>query len=60
MLIGFDLCREGDSLVRVGTDVWAQALGILGVNFLPGNLVLGGKFCLGIRFLVIFDKMCNI
>ena len=29
-------------------------------QFLPGNLVLGGKFCLGIRFLVIFDKMCNI
>ena len=29
-------------------------------QFLPGNLVLGGKFCLGIRFLAIFDKMCNI
>ena len=29
----------GDSLIKVGTDVWAWALGILGVNF-----------CLGIRF----------
>ena len=61
VLIGFDLCRGGgDSLGRVGTDVWAQALGILRVNFCLGNLVLGGKFCLGIRFLAIFDKMCNI
>ena len=39
VLIGFDLCRGGDSLVRVGTDVWALALGILRVNF-----------CLGIWF----------
>ena len=29
----------GDSLIKVGTNVWAQALGILGVNF-----------CHGIRF----------
>ena len=30
------LSREGDSLIKVGTDVQAQALGILGVNFCPG------------------------
>ena len=24
---------EGDSLIKVGTDVWAQKLGISGVNF---------------------------
>ena len=41
VLTGFDLCREGegDSLIKVGTDVPARALGIFRVNF-----------CLGIRF----------
>ena len=28
--------RGGDSLIKVGTDVRARALGILGVNFCPG------------------------
>ena len=38
--LSFDEPRGGgDSLIRVGTDVRAQALGMLGVNF-----------CLGIRF----------
>ena len=31
---------RGDSLIKVGTDVRAQALGISGVNFCPGI-----KFC---------------
>ena len=35
----------GDSLIKVGTDVRARALGLSGVNFCPG-----------IKFLVIFDK----
>ena len=39
VLIGFDLCRGGDSLIKVGTDVRARALGILAVNF-----------CMDIRF----------
>ena len=29
-------------------------------QFLPGHKVLGGKICLGIRFLAIFDKKCVI
>ena len=29
-------------------------------QFLPGYKVLGGKFCPSIRFLVIFDKTCDI
>ena len=28
---------EGDCLIKVGTDVRAWALGILGVNFCPGS-----------------------
>ena len=28
--------EESDSLIKVGTDVQAQALGISGVNFCPG------------------------
>ena len=42
--------REGDSLIKVGTDVrvWAPALGF------------EGKLCLGIRFLAIFDKKCVV
>ena len=26
----------GDSVIKVGRDVWARALGIFGVNFCPG------------------------
>ena len=59
VFIGFDLCREGDSLVRVGTDVWAQALGILGVNFCLGIWFWEVNFAWALGFLVIFDKMCN-
>ena len=39
------MARGDDSLIKVGTDVRAWALGISGVNFCPG-----------IRFLAIFDK----
>ena len=38
----------GDSLMKVGTDVRAWALSILGVNF-----------CAGIRCLAIFNKISN-
>ena len=52
----------GDSLIKVGTDVRARALGILGVNFCPGIrfCILGGNFCPGNMFSAIFDKKCVI
>ena len=57
-----DLYERGDSIIKVGTDVRARALGIsiFRGQFLPWHQVLGGKFCPGIRFLAIFDKkVCN-
>ena len=59
VLIGFDLCRGGlPSKGRYGCV--GPGIRYFRGQFLPGNLVLGGKFCLCIRFLAIFDKMCNI
>ena len=62
VLIGFDLCRGGDSLVRVGTDVWAQVSGILRVNFCLGIWFWEVNFAWALGFwqfltkCVIFDK----
>ena len=62
VLIGFDLCQRGDSLVRVGTDAWAQALGILRVNFCLGiwfrevNFVWALGFWQFLTKCVIIDK----
>ena len=39
------ISREGSSLIKIGMDVLARALGFSGVNFCPG-----------IRLLAIFDK----
>ena len=47
--------RGGDTLIKVGTDVWAQALGFSGVNFCPGIRFREVKI---VR--AIFDKKCVI
>ena len=53
----------GDSLIKVSTDVWAQALGISGVNFCPGIRFWELNFAQALGFwqfltkeYVIFDK----
>ena len=60
VLIGFDLCRGGGLTSKGRYGCVGPGIKYLRGQFLPGNLVLGGKFCLGIRYLAIFDKMCNI
>ena len=45
-----DMNRGGDSLVKVGMDVWARALGILGVNFCPGIRFWKVNFALALGF----------
>ena len=60
VLIGFDLCRGGGLPSKGRYGCVGPGIRYFKGQFLPVNLVLGGKFCLGIRFLAIFDKMCNI
>ena len=50
----------GDSLIKVGTDVRARALGILGINFCPGSRFWEINFARALGFLAIFDKKCVI
>ena len=50
----------GDSLIKVGTDVRAWALGISRVNFCPGIRFWEVNFAWALGFLAIFDKKCVI
>ena len=60
VLIGFDLCRGGGLSSKGRYGCVGPSISYFKGQFLPGNLVLEGTFCLGIRFLAIFDKMCHI
>ena len=46
----------GDSLIKVGMDVQARALGILGVNFCPGIRFWEVNFALALGFLEFLTK----
>ena len=50
----------GDSLIKVGTDVRARALGILGVNVCPGSRFWEVNFARALGFWQFLTKMCNI
>ena len=52
--------RGGDSLIKVGTDVQAWALGILGVNFCPGSRFWEVNFVRALGFWQFLTKMCKI
>ena len=52
--------RGGDSLIKVGMDVQARALGILGVNFCPGSRFWEVNFAQALGFWKFLTKMCNI
>ena len=45
---------------KVGTDVRARALGILGVNFCPGSRFWEVNFTRTLGFWQFLTKMCNI
>ena len=51
---------RGDSLIKVGTDVQARELGILGVNFCPGSRFWEVNFAQALGFWQFLTKMCNI
>ena len=50
----------GDFLIRVGTDEWARALGILGVNFSPGIRFWEVNFARALGFWQFLTKKCVI
>ena len=51
----------GDSLIKVGTDVWAQALGISGVNFFPAlGQIWEVNFARALGFWQFLTKKCVI
>ena len=50
----------GDSLIKVGADVWAQALGISGVNFCPSIRFWEVKFAQALGFRQFLTKKCVI
>ena len=50
VLIGFDLCRGRELRSKGRYRCVGPGIRYFKGQFLPGNLVLGGKFCLGIRF----------
>ena len=53
--------RGGGQLPKkVGTDVLAQALGILGVNFCPGSRFWEVNFTRALGFWQFLTKLCNI
>ena len=54
------LCGGDDSLIKVGTDVRARALGILGVNFCPGIRFWEVNFARALGFWQFLTKKCNI
>ena len=49
-----------NSLIKVGMDVQAWALGILGVNFCPGSRFWEVNFVQALGFWQFFTKMCKI
>ena len=50
----------GDSLIKVGTNVRARALGISGVNFCPGIRFWEVNFGRALGFLQFLTKKCVI
>ena len=52
--------RGGRLPKKVGTDVRARALGILGVNFCPGSRFWEVNFGRALGFWQFLTKMCNI
>ena len=48
--------RGVDSLIKVGTDVRARALGILGINFCPGSMFLEVNFAQALGFWQFLTK----
>ena len=54
------MARGGDSLIKVGTDLWAQALGLSGVNFCLGIRFWEAKIAQALGFWQFLTKMCNI
>ena len=46
----------GDSFIKVGTDVWTQALGFPGINFCPGIRFWEVKFAQALGFWQFLTK----
>ena len=46
----------GNSLIKVGTDMWARALGILGINFCPGSRFWEVNFARALGFWQFLTK----
>ena len=58
-MLRFFFCG-GDSLIKVGTDVRARALGISGVNFCPNIRFWEVNFARALGFWQYLTKMCDI